>query len=146
VGLSTAVETCGFADTDTLLEAAPYTDLFLWDLKDTDSTRHRQYTGVSNEVILKNLMAVNDTFAHIRLRCILVNGINTNKAHYTSIAEIARRIHNLDGVEFIPYHAYGGAKATLLGDEDNGRKEWIPEAEEPKRAQRTLRDLGVTVL
>lgn len=146
VGLSTAVETCGFADTDTLLEAAPYTDLFLWDLKDTDSTRHRQYTGVSNEVILKNLMAVNDTFAHIRLRCILVNGINTNKAHYTAIAEIARRIHNLDGVEFIPYHAYGGAKATLLGDEDNGRKEWIPEAEEPKRAQRTLRDLGVTVL
>jgi len=52
-GLSTAVETCGYADTDILLSALPYVDLFLWDIKDTDNQRHKQYTGVYNDVILK---------------------------------------------------------------------------------------------
>ena len=54
-GLSTAVETCGYAAPDVILAALPYVDLFLWDIKDTDSARHRQYTGVGNERILKNL-------------------------------------------------------------------------------------------
>ena len=47
-GLSTAAETCGYADGAVLRRAAELTDLFLWDIKDTDDGRHRQYTGVSN--------------------------------------------------------------------------------------------------
>jgi pyruvate formate lyase activating enzyme len=35
-GFSTAVETCGYADSDVILAALPYIDLFLWDIKDTD--------------------------------------------------------------------------------------------------------------
>ena len=55
-GLSTAVETCGYADPEIIRAALPYVDLFLWDIKDTDSARHKRYTGVSNGKILKNLL------------------------------------------------------------------------------------------
>ena len=144
-GYSTAVETCGYADPDVIRAAAPYVDLFLWDIKDTNSERHRQYTGVGNEKILDNLFIVNEMNARIRLRCILVSGINTDEKHYSAIAELARKIRNFDGVEFIPYHAYGGTKAVFLGGEDNGRREWIPSEEELERAKTTLKKFGILV-
>ena len=143
-GLSTAVETCGYCDTDVLRNALPYVDLFLWDIKDTDAARHLKHTGVSNEMILHNLKTVSDSGAKIRLRCILINGVNTNDAHYKSLAELALGIKNLDCIELIPYHAYGGSKALLLGREDNGKKEWIPEQAQIERAKRILNDHGVT--
>jgi len=134
-GISTAVETCGYADPAVLQAAVPFTDLFLWDIKDTDRVRHRQYTGVYNDRILENLSLVNGLGARIRLRCILVNGVNTDAAHYAAVAALARGITHLDGVEWMPYHAYGGTKAVFIGQEDNGRKEWIPEQKQLEEAK-----------
>lgn len=144
-GFSTAVETCGYADSDVILAALPYVDLFLWDIKDTDSARHKQYTGVDNDKILKNLSLINEMNAKIRLRCILVSGVNTDECHYSAIAELASKINNLDGVELIPYHAYGGTKSVFLGSEDSGRKEWIPTVEEIERAKSILKKRGIYV-
>jgi pyruvate formate lyase activating enzyme len=144
-GINTAVETCGCADTDLLREAVPYVDLFLWDIKDTNSERHKRFTGVSNETVLKNLREINETGARIRLRCILVNGVNTDKAHYEKIGDIAKSIRNFDGVEFIPYHAYGGTKATFIGKEDNGNTDWIPDELQTKEAKSFLRCRNITV-
>ena len=138
-GFSVAVETCGYADSDVILAALPYIDLFLWDIKDTDGVRHKQYTGVENDKILKNLSLVNEWNAKIRLRCILVNGVNTEERHYAAVAELASRIHRLDGVEFIPYHAYGGTKSVFLGGGDSGRKEWIPVTAELEIAKTILK-------
>ena len=129
-GIGTALETCGYFDEKYLPELTPLVDCFLWDIKDTNDARHREYTGVSNEKILSNLTLANELGARIRLRCILVNGVNTDKEHYKRISDIAAEIKNLDGVDFIPYHAYAGTKATHLGLSDNGRKDWIPSPEQ----------------
>lgn len=144
-GLHTAVETCGYADIAILRETAPFVDLFLWDIKDTNDARHKKYTSVSNKKILDNLSAVNATGARIRLRCILANGINTDEAHYRGIAEIASSLSNCEGVEFLPYHAYGGTKAVFLGGEDTGRTDWIPEAEQLTQARIILQSRNVHV-
>jgi len=144
-GFSTAVETCGYAAPDVILAALPYVDLFLWDIKDTDGMRHKKYTGVNNDKILKNLSLVNEMNARIRLRCILVRGVNTDELHYSAIAELANGINNFDGVELIPYHAYGGTKSVFLGGEDSGRKEWIPAMEELERARSILNNRGVYI-
>ena len=144
-GLSTAVETCGYCDTDILLSAIPFVDLFLWDIKDTNPARHKKYTGASNELILKNLNAANEKNARIRLRCILVNGVNTDEEHYKSIARLASGINNFDGIDILPYHAYGGSKALLLGLRDNGKKEWIPDQTQIDRLNSILRNHGIIV-
>ena len=138
-GLSTVVETCGFVDEDEVLSAIPYVDLFLWDVKDTDDERHKRYTGVSNKRILENLILADAKGAKTRLRCILINGVNTNEEHYQKIAKIASSLQNCEGVEWIPYHAYGGAKATFLGGADSGRKEWIPTSEQIEQAKNFLK-------
>lgn len=142
-GISTAVETCGYFDPGVLSAVIPYTDLFLWDLKDTNDERHLQYTGVSNERILSNLRLADSMGARIRLRCILVNGVNTDAGHYRKIAEIASTLSNFDGVEFLSYHAFGGSKATFLGLEDNGRNDWIPAEEQVNEAKEVLRSCGI---
>ena len=145
-GLHTAVETSGYADPAVLMAAVPYVDLFLWDLKDTDGERHRRYTGVTNERILENLRLVDRLGARVRLRAILVKGVNTETAHYRRLAEIAGTLRSSEGVEFIPYHAYAGTKAVFIGKEDNGRADWIPDGDEILRAKETVRAVGVDVL
>jgi len=144
-GFSTVVETCGYADSDAILAALPYIDLFLWDIKDTDSARHKRYTGVDNKKILNNLSLVNEMNAKIRLRCILVSGINTDELHYLSIAELASKINNFDGVEWIPYHAYGGTKSVFVGNKDSGQKEWIPTSEEIKCAKSIIKKQNIYI-
>lgn len=145
-GINTAAETCGYFSPEILPEIVPLTDLFLWDIKLTDPTDHKKYTGVSNEVILRNLEVADQLGAQTRLRCILIKGINTVTAHYNAVAEIARSLHHCEGVEFIPYHAYAGSKATLLGREDNGAAEWIPDEETVRYAREYMEKKGMRVV
>jgi pyruvate formate lyase activating enzyme len=57
-GISTAVDTCGFASRDALGGVLPDTDLVLFDLKGMDSDAHRAFTGRANDVIISNLLSV----------------------------------------------------------------------------------------
>ncbi len=52
----TAVDTCGNAKWESLEKVLPYTDLFLYDLKFIDSSKHREFTGSGNDLILDNLL------------------------------------------------------------------------------------------
>lgn len=54
-GIHTALETTGYAQWETLSALATVTDLFLYDLKLINDAAHRQYTSISNRVILENL-------------------------------------------------------------------------------------------
>ena len=54
-GLTCCMETCGFAAWARFEEIMPYVDLFLYDIKETDPARHREYTGADNALILENL-------------------------------------------------------------------------------------------
>lgn len=57
-GIHTALDTSGQCSRDHLDLVLPYTDLVLYDIKEIDSERHRQFTGSGNAVILENLLHV----------------------------------------------------------------------------------------
>lgn len=143
--ITTAVETCGFFSPAYLHRAAAACDLFLWDIKDTCDARHRLYTGVSNEQILRNLRAVDALGGRTRLRCILVNGVNTEENHYRCLASLAGSLKHCEGVQFLPYHAYGGEKAVALGRENPGNGDWIPTAAQLAAAREQLTAQGIRV-
>jgi len=134
-GINTAIETCGYFDVSAVL---PYTDLFLWDIKDTDPARHKQYTGASNERVLENLFAADEMGAKTRLRCIIINGVNADTDHYMRIREIKEKLKNCAGADVLPYHAYGGSKAVALGLPDNGDASLIPTDDEINEAKRII--------
>ncbi len=145
-GLSTVVETCGQFDAAYLPRLAALTDLLLWDVKDTDSARHKRCTGVPNERILQNLLEADRLGARTRLRCILVAGVNTDEGHYAALSELAQALSHCEGVEFLPYHAYSGSKMLPLGMADNGRADWIPDGDIVQAAKAFLRARGVAVI
>jgi pyruvate formate lyase activating enzyme len=115
LGISTAVETCGHADTDAFLIAEPLIDLFLFDLKLADSDEHRRWTGVGNERILANLASL--AAGHrdkIVLRVPIVPGRTDSPENITAIAGITRR-HGLCRIELQPYHSLGLPKYGEIG-------------------------------
>ena len=137
-GINTAIETCGYFNEDVLRKLAPYIDLLLWDIKDTNNIRHKKYTGVSNEEILKNLSIADSLDIKIRLRCVLINGINTNAEHYRKVAEIASGLRCCEEVEYLPYHPCGEAKAKACGIPIVADKAWIPTKEQISVAKQYL--------
>ncbi len=145
-GMTTALETCGYFSPEHLPKLCVVTDLFLWDIKDTDDRRHKAHTGVSNDRIIENLLMADALGARTRLRCILVDGINTAEDHARGLCELYGRLKYCEGVELIPYHAYGGSKMLPFGLEDNGRADWIPSEHTVERVKQYLMTNGVHVV
>lgn len=145
-GIGTAVETCGYFDSAYIARLCACTDIFLWDIKDTDPERHRRYTGHSNALILENLRAADAAGARTRIRCIMVEGVNMDNAHLDALADIYSGLSHCEGIELIAYHAYGGSKAVQMGRQDNACREWIPSEERMAWAAERLAGSGVNVI
>ena len=144
-GIHTTVETCGYFSPDVLDRAVAVTDLFLWDVKDTNPQRHKEHTGVSNEKILSNLKLADLLGAKTRIRCILINDINANDEHYAKIVELYLSLGHCEGVEFLPYHTFGEAKTFALGRIGFRNDGWIPSKEQIIAAKEYLQQKGVRV-
>ena len=114
-GLHTCLETSGFGATDDALALVPLVDLFLFDIKDTDPTRHRTFTGQSNTRILENLRRLDAAGASIILRCIMIPEVNLDDTHLKAIASLAGSLRGLRGVDVMGCHALGQGKRPQLG-------------------------------
>ena len=114
-GIQTAMETSGFASLKQYKQVLPYVDEFLWDYKETDEIKHKEFTGVSNQRILENLDALYKDGANIILRCPIISGLNDTEEHFRGIAKRSRQMKNLKGVELMPYHKFGVAKDARIG-------------------------------
>ncbi|MFW9819221.1 MAG: glycyl-radical enzyme activating protein, partial [Candidatus Thorarchaeota archaeon] len=53
-GISTALDTCGYASRKVYGKLLPYMDLLLLDIKEIDNKKHKEFTGVTNDLILEN--------------------------------------------------------------------------------------------
>lgn len=111
----TAVETSGFCSKNTITETARYTDLFLYDIKETDAVLHGKFTGADNNVIIQNLEILNSMGKEIILRCPIIPGYNNRNEHFGGIANIANEFENILRIEIEPYHPLGENKYTALG-------------------------------
>lgn len=125
--LHTCVETCGFVDTDKILKASEYIDLFLFDYKLTDENLHKEYTGVSNELILKNLYKLDKNGSKIILRCPIIPGVNDTDHHFQGIAKTANSLKNIIGIDIEPYHPLGIGKQEKLQENADKKTFKTPE-------------------
>ena len=114
-GLHTAIETCGFVKNSDLKKMAEFVDLFLYDYKETNSEKHKNFTGVDNAVIIDNLSFLNNINKDVILRCPIIKGCNDRREHFEGIAEIANRYKNILHIEIEPYHSLGEGKYSALG-------------------------------
>ncbi len=112
--IHTAVDTCGFASWETLDSVREYVDLFLYDLKLMDEAQHRRFTGLSNELILRNLQMLSARGHHIFLRVPIIPGVNDDGDSVRQIGAFAAALPHLDRVDILPYHGAAAEKHHRL--------------------------------
>ena len=97
------------------MEIAEYVDLFLFDYKLTDPLLHQKYTGVDNQLILRNLDGLCRKGSRVFLRCPIIPGINDNDEHYQAIAKLSRTYDQILEVNLMTYHDMAKGKAAEIG-------------------------------
>ncbi len=110
------VDTTLFATEKVLKEVAKRTELFLVDLKAFDEEIHKKYTGVSNELILKNIALLAENNVDFIIRIPFIKGVNADEetlmkeAAFLGALPWQRREVNL-----LPYHDIAHGKHQKLG-------------------------------
>jgi pyruvate formate lyase activating enzyme len=129
-GIHTAVDTTGFVPWETVEKVLPYTDVFLYDLKNMDSALHRQVIGVPNELILDNARKIAAAGGRLWIRIPVIPMFNDSKEHFTKYGEFLAAISGaVDIVQLLPYHTLGVSKHDRLL-----KKETVFVAEPPSDA------------
>ncbi|MFC2090966.1 glycyl-radical enzyme activating protein [Bacteroidota bacterium] len=140
--IHTCLDTTGHVSWIKLERVIPSTDLFLYDYKETDSNKHKEVTGVRNELILENLQKLNSSGAKILLRCPVIPGINDRREHFTAIAHLSNTYKNILEVHLLPYHAMGTGKAQQHGICSTRKEFPIPSEEEKETWKSDLESKG----
>jgi pyruvate formate lyase activating enzyme len=116
-GISTCLDTSGYASKNKFEKILPLVDVFLFDYKATGDAIHKQLTGVSQNLILKNLDLIYASRARIILRCPMIPSVNDTASHLKAIAKLDKKYPDLEGIELMPYHKMGNEKGIKAGIE-----------------------------
>lgn len=112
-GIHTCIETSGYASEEVFKKIVDKLDFVIMDIKIADSDLHEKYTGVKNDVILKNFRYLKTSKKPYLIRTPLIPDITDTADNFEKIREI---IGDSDW-EKIPYNAVAGAKYKMLGME-----------------------------
>ena len=113
-GIHTAIETTGYAPDSVFQELAPIFDLLLFDVKQYDSLKHKEGTGVGNEQIIKNLRWAIQKGLDVLPRVPVIPNFNAALEDAAGIAALLKEI-GASKVQLLPFHQFGENKYHLLG-------------------------------
>lgn len=120
-GIHTAIDTSGFVAKEAIDKVAPYTDVFLYDVKAFDEDVHIRCTGQPNGRILENLEYINLLGKDVEVRIPYVPGYNDSQME--KIACFLEKLACVRCVKILAYHNYAASKYSSLGMENT-----LPEA------------------
>jgi pyruvate formate lyase activating enzyme len=85
--VSTALDSCAFADFSAFEKVLPFTDCVLFDVKILNEKEHQRFTGRSNKLILENLIKISRLHKRLWIRTPLIPDASANEQN---IREIGR--------------------------------------------------------
>lgn len=123
VGLSTAIESTGFAKPHIIEKFLPYLDYYLMDIKHTDSNKHKEFTTQPNELILSNAKLIAEKLRdRLIIRVPVIPTFNDTENEIGNIAAFAASLTGVREIHLLPYHRMGKDKYDglsrpyLMGD------------------------------
>lgn len=141
--IHTCLETCGMFPGALVQSLTACTDLFLYDIKDTDPERFRKNTGGALNQVLENLRRIDALGGKTVLRCILIPEVNLVASHAEALAQLWSSLENCAYVELLPYHPFGLSKAEQLGQTQTQFRE--PTRKEMETFAAWLKEKNVSV-
>jgi pyruvate formate lyase activating enzyme len=143
-GIHTVVETSGFARRDAILRLSRKVDLFYYDIKLADREKHRQYTGVVNDVILENLEALTRAQGKVVVRFPVIPGVNDDAQNVAALRKLLARL-GLAQVHLLPYHHIGLEKYRRLELENRMQGAQPPSLEHLRQIGAEFERAGIAV-
>lgn len=139
-GMNVAIESCGYGKYENFKAVLPYVDYAFLDIKHIDSHKHKELTGVGNEIILKNVQHIAEFGIPITARTPIIPGYNDSSENICGIAEFLSTLSSVNDYELLPYHNLGESKYNSLGipyeikgvktPEDSEMRELVKQANE----------------
>jgi pyruvate formate lyase activating enzyme len=116
-GIDTAVETAGYGQWHQLEKISRYANLILYDIKCMDAVKHKLFTGVSNKIILRNLIRLAEYFPEtsIVVRTPVIPGFNATTKDISMITKFIKSVKTVKDYQLLPYHRLGARKYGHLG-------------------------------
>ena len=148
-GLHRCVDTTLYAKPEVIKEIAANCELFLVDLKLMDDEKHKQYTGVSNRIILENIRMLAEMGADFFIRIPLIEGVNTDETNIHDSIEFLKTLPwERKTVNLLPYHDVGKDKHIRMGSQYNpkGYEMKAPSDETLDRCKQAFTQAGFTTI
>jgi pyruvate formate lyase activating enzyme len=111
-GYHTAVDTSGYSSTENFRSIIPFTDLFLFDIKHLDETKHLESTGVSNSGILDNYRLIINSGKDVMIRIPVIPGFNDDQDHLERLRQFITetKTSRVKKISLLPFHKIGASK------------------------------------
>ena len=98
--IHTALDTCGYAPENIYRKLLPYVDLVLFDIKEIDLEKHRQFTSIPNDLILRNAIwianYINDNKKQFWVRTPIIPNFTATEETIRSIGKfIVNKLNNI---------------------------------------------------
>lgn len=142
-GIHVALETCGAVQSESLEKVLPFVDLVLYDVKHIDPQKHKEGTGVSNDLILDNLIKIAPK-VRLWLRIPIIPGYNDSESHARGLAKFSRNLP-IEKISLLPYHNAGERKYQRLGRRYSLRDTPLPTNAHMERLKQILERYGYKV-
>jgi pyruvate formate lyase activating enzyme len=116
-GYHTTIDTSGYASEEDFLSVIPFTDLFLFDIKQLDNKKHKELTGASNSTILSNLNLLLKNKCHVFIRFPVIPGYNDDIIHLEELREFFSGSESFmpEKLCLLPFHKTGTSKYRRMG-------------------------------
>lgn len=143
-GWHTAIETAMHVNSEAITKVIPYIDLVMVDIKSVDSRIHKKFTGVGNELILKNIKLADKIAENIIVRIPVIEGFNSDNKSIKDIAEFAKTLKKVKRIDLLPYHNYGEGKYESIGRDYLLKGLKSPSEEKMNTLKKIIEDMGLT--
>ena len=138
-------DTSGYTPFKILEKVMDKVDLFLYDLKIMDEEKHKQATGVPNDLILENLKRLSDKGAIIHIRIPLIPGLSDTNKNLSQTVEFLSILHGTNEISLLPYHRIGNQKYQRLNVPRDSHSFPAPSKEMIKKTEKRFKNAGFSV-
>jgi len=117
-GIEVAIETnlsIPFEKVESLFEKV---DFIMCDLKIFADELHKEYTGISNKVVLENMKKLDSLNKPIIVRTPLIPGVTDTQENISAIADYIKSMKNLQRYELLNFNPLGEGKYRSLDKEN----------------------------
>jgi len=113
--IHTAIQTALYSSYENIWKVIKHCDLLMCDIKHMDSAKHKEGTGVPNELIHENLKKLNNDFKdEIIVRIPLIPGFNDDEENIAQTAKFLYPLNQVKGIDLLPFNMFPVAKYEAL--------------------------------